>query len=129
MKNRIAILLVISTLLVMTLSACSAVKDVTTVNDLGKNFMNSFESGNPEISWPMMDSALQQQIGDQAAWANYVAPRKFTDWNFTNTSLKGKTAETDGQAVLNEYTYSVLLGFTKENGTWLISTLDIKLKK
>lgn len=45
MKNRIAILMVVSVILVMALSACGAVKDVATVNDLGKSFMTALRDG------------------------------------------------------------------------------------
>jgi hypothetical protein len=68
MKNRIAILIVISVVLVMALSACGAVKDVSTVNDLGKSLMTAFRDGDAVTSWDMLTADVQTEVGSSAAW-------------------------------------------------------------
>jgi major membrane immunogen (membrane-anchored lipoprotein) len=54
MKNRIAILMVVSIVLVMALSACGLVDDIATVNDLGKSLMTAMRDGDASGSWNML---------------------------------------------------------------------------
>jgi hypothetical protein len=129
MKNRIALLLVVSVILVMALSACGAVKDVATVNDLGKSFMTAMRDGDAAGSWDMLTEDIHTEIGDLATWEEYVAPRNYSDWSFSNTEVQSDVAQMDGEATLGEDTYTVLLGFTKENDAWLISTIGINIKE
>src|SRR5512133_1938029 len=85
MKNRAAILIVDSIVMIMALSACGAVKDVGTVNDLGKGFMTALRDGDISGSWDMLTTSVQDEVGGTDAWAEFVTPRNFSDWTFTST--------------------------------------------
>lgn len=128
MKNRVAIFLVVSIVLVMALSACAAVKDVSAVNELGRNFMTAMRDGDAAGSWDMLDENLHTEIGDLPAWEGYVIPRNFSEWSFSHTEVQNNLAQIDGEALLGEDTYTVLLGFTKENDAWLISTIGFNIQ-
>lgn len=128
MKNKIAILMVVSVVLIMALSACGAVKDVATVNDLGKAFMTALRDGDTSGSWDMLTTAVQDEVGGTDAWVEFVTPRNFSDWTFTNTQVENAAAQMDGEATLGEETYTVLLIFDKEADTWKLSGINFSLK-
>lgn len=128
MKNRIAILMVVSVILVMALSACGAVKDVAAVNDLGKGFMTALRDGDSSGSWDMLTSAVQEEVGNTDAWVEFVTPRNFSNWNFTSTNVQNNSAEMDGEATLGDETYTVVLVFDKADDAWKISGINFTLK-
>jgi len=129
MKNRVAILIVVSIVVIMALSACGAVKDVGTVNDLGKGFMTALRDGDTSGSWDMLTTAVQDEVGGTDAWAEFVTPRNFSDWNFTSTNVQDNSAEMDGEATLGAETYTVVLIFDKTDDTWKISGINFTLKQ
>jgi hypothetical protein len=129
MKNRVAIFLVVSIILIMALSACSAVKDVASVNDLGKGFMTALRDGDTSGSWDMLTTAVQDEVGSTEAWTDFVYPRNFSNWNFTNTQVENDTAQMDGEATLGEETYTVVLIFDKIDDSWKISGINFALKE
>ncbi|MBA3075701.1 MAG: hypothetical protein FP831_19065 [Anaerolineae bacterium] len=129
MKNRVAILMVVSIILIMALSACSAVKDVASVNDLGKGFMTALRDGDTSGSWDMLTTAVQDEVGSTEAWTDFVYPRNFSNWNFTNTQVENDTAQMDGEATLGEETYYVVLIFDKVDDSWKISGINFSLKE
>lgn len=129
MKNRVAILMVVSIMLIMALSACSAVKDVASVNDLGKGFMTALRDGDTSGSWDMLTTAVQDEVGSTEAWTDFVYPRNFSNWNFTNTQVENDTAQMDGEATLGEETYTVVLIFDKIDDSWKISGINFALKE
>ncbi|MDP3449203.1 MAG: hypothetical protein Q8R87_01390 [Anaerolineaceae bacterium] len=129
MKNRVAILMVVSIILIMALSACSAVKDVASVNDLGKGFMTALRDGDTSGSWDMLTTAVQDEVGSTEAWTDFVYPRNFSNWNFTNTQVENDTAQMDGEATLGEETYTVVLIFDKIDDSWKISGINFALKE
>lgn len=128
MKNRLAVLMVVSVVLVMALSACGAVKDVATVNDLGKAFMTALRDGDTSGSWDMLTTGVQEEVGSADAWVEFVTPRNFSDWTFTNTSVENATAQMDGEATLGEETYTVVLVFEKLDEIWQLSGINFSLK-
>ncbi|EKD88888.1 MAG: hypothetical protein ACD_34C00285G0001 [uncultured bacterium] len=128
MKNRVAILMVISIILIMALSACGVVKDVAAVNDLGKGLMTALRDGDTAGSWDMLTTAVQDEVGSTDAWADFVYPRNFSNWNFTNTQVENNSAQMDGEATLGEETYTVLLVFDKVDDEWKISGINFALK-
>lgn len=129
MKNRIAILLVVSVIIMMALSACGAIKDVSIVNDLGKSFMTALRDGDAESSWTMLTTAVQDEIGSQEAWQEFVAPRNFSEWSFSNTQVNNNVGQMDGEATLGTDTYTITLVFDKANDAWLVSGININLKQ
>ncbi len=128
MKNRVAILMVVSVVLVMALSACGVVNDIGAVNDLGKGFMTALRDGDSSGSWDMLTTAVQEEVGGTDAWVDFVTPRNFSNWNFTNTQVENNSAQMDGEATLGEETYIVLLVFDKVDDAWKISGINFSLK-
>lgn len=129
MKNRIAILVVVSIVLIMALSACGAVKDISTVNDLGKGFMTALRDGDAEGSWNMLTIDIQEEVGGTDAWTEFVYPRNFSNWDFSNTQIENNYGQMDGEATLGDETYTVVLIFDKANDTWKISGINFSLKE
>jgi hypothetical protein len=120
MKKRIVSLSVLSMVLVMALSACGVVNDVSKVGDLGKSFMTALKNNDATTSWDMLNSTVQTQIGDAAAWKDFVTPRNFSDFSFSNTQVNNNTAQMDGEANLGKDKYTVALVFEKNDDNWLI---------
>lgn len=129
MKNRVAILMMVSVVLIMALSACGAVKDVGTVNDLGKGFMTALRDGDAAGSWEMITTDVQEEVGGADAWAEFVYPRNFSNWDFSNTQVENDLAQMDGEATLGEETYTVVLIFDKVDDSWKISGINFSLKE
>jgi hypothetical protein len=129
MKNRIAILIVISAIFVMALSACGAVKDVATVNDLGKSLMTAMRDGDAAGSWDMLTVEVQNELGDIDGWSEFIYPRNFSNWNFTNTEVENNVAQMDGEASLGDETYTVLLVFDKIDDEWKVSGINFTFKE
>lgn len=128
MKNRIAGLIVISVVLVMALSACGLAGDMKAVNDLGDSFMTALRDGDADSSWEMLADNIKTEVGDATAWVDFVTPRNFSDWNFSNTQVNNDSAQLDGEATLGEDTYDVVLVFNKINDVWLISGINFSLQ-
>lgn len=129
MKNRIAIIMVIAIVSVMALTACGLVKDMSTVNSLGKTFMASFRDSDPASSWEIMTSDLQEELIDVDSWAMMIAPYTFSEWSFSNTQVENDQALMEGEATLDSDSYTVELTFYKENNTWQVAGFDIAIKE
>ncbi len=128
MKNRIAILVVISVVLIMALSACGLVGEMKSINDLGDDFMTTLRDSDAASSWDMLADNIKTEVGDETAWAEFVAPRNFSDWSFNNTQINNDSAQLDGEATLGDETYDVVLVFDKINDVWLISGINFSLQ-
>lgn len=124
MKNRMAVILLCSIVLVMTLSACGAVKDLSAVNDAGDAFMTALRDGDVVTSWNMLTTEVQTEIGDIASWQDFVIPRNFSEWKFSNTQVENDVAQLDGEATLGAESYSVVLVFQKVDDYWLLSGIN-----
>jgi len=129
MKNRIAILMVVSIVLVMALSACGLVDDISTVNDLGKGLMTAMRDGDAAGSWDMLTVDVQTELGDIDGWSEFIYPRNFSNWNFTNTEVENNVAQMDGEATLGDETYTVLLVFDKIDDEWKVSGINFTFKE
>ncbi|PKO00056.1 MAG: hypothetical protein CVU42_04760 [Chloroflexi bacterium HGW-Chloroflexi-4] len=129
MKNRIAILMVVSIVLVMALSACGLVDDIATVNDLGKSLMTAMRDGDASGSWNMLTVDVQNELGDIDGWSEFIYPRNFSNWNFTNTEVENNVAQMDGEATLGDETYTVLLVFDKIDDEWKVSGINFTFKE
>ena len=124
MKNRVAAILVCSIVMVMTLSACGAVKDLSAVNDAGEAFMTAMRDGDVVTSWNMLTTEVQTEVGDIASWQNFVIPRNFSEWKFSNTQVENNVAQLDGEATLGADSYSIVLVFQKVDDYWLLSGIN-----
>lgn len=129
MKNRIAILMVVAVVFVMALSACSVVNEITTVSDVGNAFMTALRDGDNATSWAMLTTDVQTEVGGEAAWAEFTAPRNFSKWKFSNTEFENDVAQMDGEATLVDETYTIVLVFDKVNDSWLVSGINITFKE
>lgn len=129
MKNRIAIVILISIIAVVTLSACSAVNGLSAVNDTGKIFMAALRDGDHAATWDMLVPEVQIEVGSQAAWADFTTKYRFTKWKFTETKVDNDTAQSDGEATLGAHSYSFRLVYAKINDNWKISGVNFTQKK
>lgn len=122
-------MLIVCITLIMGLSACVSIKEITAVNDLGKGFMTAIRKGDTASSWNMLSEGIHSEVGDLSAWGNYIQSLNFSEWSFTNTEVYEDEAQMVGTAALGEDVYTVKLWFTKTNDTWLISSININLEK
>lgn len=125
MKNRIAIVLVAAILLVMSLSACGAIKGVS---DVGESFMVALRDGDFDTSWELLTTDLQTEIGDKATWTESFSLYNFSDWSFSNTQIENDVAQMDGEATLGQDTFTVVLVFDKVGEAWLVSGINFTLQ-
>ena len=125
MNKKSVTLAVVLILLVVLLSACTALKDSTTANDLCKSFMAVVQSGDTAGSWQMLTPELQAQIGGIAEWDPQISQYRFTEWKFTNLQVEDEIALMEGNAVIGVDEYNVTLNLRKINEAWLISYLKI----
>jgi len=121
MKNQTIKLVVISLIVMLALSACGAISDVKQAGDA---FMMSFRDNKPSDSWGMLVADVQNEVGSEQAWAEFVAPRSFNNWKFSNTQITNDVAQMDGEAKLGADTYDITLVFEKENDMWKISGVN-----
>jgi hypothetical protein len=126
MKKRLLIFLTPMIVLMFFLSACSAVSDIKLVNDTGKAFMTALQNSDSASSWKMLTPAIQEEVGGEEAWAEWISIRNFPKWSFNNTEVSVSTGRMDGTAELDGEQYIVSLGFEKSDETWLISGINFE---
>jgi hypothetical protein len=129
MKNRISILLVFAIVVIMTLSACGVVGEITAVSDAGKAFMTALRDADHATSWNMLTSDVQTEIGSEPAWVEFATPRNFSEWKFSETNVENDTAQIDGEATLGADTYTLRLVLDKVDEEWKISGISVTLKQ
>ena len=83
----------------------------------------------PRAHGIMLATSVQDEIGSTDAWVEFVTPRNFSDWTFTNTQVENATAQMDGEATLGEETYTIVLVFDKIDDAWKVSGINITLKQ
>jgi predicted small secreted protein len=128
MKNWTKILLSVS-IAVMLLSACGVVKGFSDVSKAGDAFMAALRDGKNDVSYAMLTTALQQEIGGKDAWAQFTAPRNFESWNFTSTNIQNDQGQLDGQGKLGGDTYDITLVFQNSSSGWLVAGIQFSLAK
>jgi hypothetical protein len=128
MKSRITMLVLVSIISVLALTACGAVSDLSVVSDNGKAFMAALRDGNHETSWNLLDPSLQTEIGSYNDWVDFATPRNFSESKFSSTNVSGSEATMEGEAVIEGVTYLVNLVFYKSGDAWLISGIDFSQK-
>lgn len=126
MKKRFSVLILLSVILMLVLSSCSAVSDLKTIGDMGKAFMTALEEKDTSASWNMLAPGVQTEIGDEIAWADWATIRSFPDWKFTNTEISNGVGQMDGEATLEGVTYQVTLVFDKIDEVWKISGINFE---
>lgn len=127
MKIKIFVISVILVLM-LAMTACGAVSSLKTANTTGDAFMQALKDQNNEASWNLLAQNVKDEIGDQAAWANFTQPRNFDSWKFNSTNITDKQAQLDGEATISGDTYTVTLIMDPDGENWLISGINFKLK-
>lgn len=127
--KKLSVLVLVSIVAVMLLSACSVVGDLTQVKDTGDAFMTALRDGDAQTSWDLLSPDLQTEIGDQAAWVDFAAPRNFSEWKFTNTQFENDYGQLDGEASLGVETYTIQLVLFRIADAWKIAGIDIVFKE
>lgn len=128
MKNRLTTILLVSTVLVLLLSACSAVNGLSDVKSTGEAFMTALKNGDHTTSWNMLTTSVQDELGSEPAWEEWASIRAFPEWKFTNTQVENNEAQLDGEATLDGVTYDVTLVFDKTDTGWLVSGINFQEK-
>jgi hypothetical protein len=128
MKTRLSMIVLVSILAVLALTACGAVSDLSVVSDNGKAFMAALRDGDHETSWNLLDPSLQDEFGSYDSWVEFATPRNFSESKFSATNVSGTEATMDGEAVIGSETYLVNLVFYKTGDAWLISGIQFSLK-
>ncbi|MHC1740313.1 MAG: hypothetical protein AB9897_04295 [Anaerolineaceae bacterium] len=110
--------------LMLTVTACGAVSSLKTTGSTGDAFMQALKDQDNEASWNLLTQAVKDEVGDQAAWADFTAPRAFESWKFTSNNITNNEAQLDGTATINGETYNVTLVLDQSGDSWLISGVN-----
>jgi hypothetical protein len=114
--------------LLFAVTACGAVSSLKTVNSTGNEFMQALKDQQNDTSWNILAKSVQDQIGDQTAWAAFTKPRTFDSWKFSSNNVTNNQAQLDGEATLNGDTYTVTLVMDQSGDNWLISGINFTKK-
>ncbi len=112
-------------LLVIILSSCSAVNDLSKVSAAGNTFMTALRDVDLVTSWDMLAPSLQSEIGDRTLWSDWASPRNFESWTFSNTQINNDQGQIDGEATIGNEIYTITLVFTKISGVWKVAGINI----
>jgi len=123
MKKKLFVGLVVGILLLVSLTACASLGDVS---DMGNAFMSALSTGDNAASYQMLHPDIQQEVGGEAGWAEWAAIRNFEKWSFNSNSVENSTAQLEGTAELDGVTYDVVLIFDKVDDTWLITGISFE---
>ncbi|MEA5078056.1 MAG: hypothetical protein VB013_05755 [Anaerolineaceae bacterium] len=128
MKNKLLTLSVF-VILILSLTACSAVSGLKTASDTANAFMQALKDQDNETSWNMLAQNIKDELGDTSAWADFTAPRGFESWNFTSTNITDGVAQVDGEAKIGSETYTVTVILDPNGDGWLVSGLNFTFKE
>lgn len=126
MKKLLGISFILITL--FSLTSCGVVSSLQSVTDTGNAFMQALKDGDSATSWNMLTKDVQNEIGGEAAWADWIAPRNFSEWSFNSTNIENSTGTLEGEAKLDQDTYKITLVMEANGDGWLISGINIELK-
>lgn len=120
MKKRLVTVLVVAFVLIFSLTACGALKDIS---NLGDKFMTALSTQDNATSYAMLAEDIQGEVGYEAGWADWTSIRAFDEWKFTSNSIENDLARLEGTAKLGEEEYLVTLEFTKNGDAWELTTI------
>ena len=115
-------------ILLVSLTSCSVVAGLQSASDTGNTFMQALKDNDNSTSWSMLSQNIKDELGSEAAWADFTEPRNFSDWSFTSTNIENSTATLDGEATLGADTYYISLVMEADGESWLITGINIELK-
>lgn len=111
-----------------SLTSCGVVSSLQSVTDTGNAFMQALKDGDNTTSWNMLTQSVKDEIGGEAAWADFAAPRNFSEWTFNSTNIENTTGVLEGEAKLDGDTYKITLVMEANGDGWLVSGINIELK-
>jgi len=115
-------------ILMAALTACSVVSGLKSAADTGNAFMQALKDNDNTTSWNMLDQNIKDEVGSEAAWADFTLPRNFSDWTFSSTNIENSTATLEGEATLGADIYYITLIMEANGEEWLITGINIELK-
>jgi hypothetical protein len=118
-------ILIIGSLL---LGACSLAKDLGAVQKAGNDFMTGLRDKQYQITWGMLTTSLQTELGTYNDWQNFASPRAFDTWSFSNTQVQNDEAQMDGDCALGADAYTLRIVFARVGTDWKISGINITAK-
>jgi hypothetical protein len=123
-------LLFVSTavILLFSLVSCSVVSGLKSAADTGDAFMQALKDNDNATSWGMLGQNIKDELGSEAAWADFTEPRNFSDWTFSSTNIENSTATLEGEATLGADTYLITLIMDANGEEWLVTGINIELK-
>lgn len=89
--------------------------------------MTALRDGNHDVSYNMLTSDLQKEIGGKDGWVQFATPRNFASWKFNSTNFQNNQGQLDGQAVIQNETYDMTLVFLNVNQEWKVAGINFKL--
>ena len=69
-------------LVVVVLSSCGVVNDLSKVSATGNTFMTAMRDVDLVTSWNLLAPSLQNEIGDRTLWSDWASPRNFENSTF-----------------------------------------------
>jgi hypothetical protein len=115
-------------IMLFALTSCGAVSSLTSASDTGNAFMQALKDNDNTASWNLLAQNVKDEIGDQAAWADFTLPRNFSKWSFSSTNIENNVATLEGEATLGADTYKITLIMDANGDSWLVSGINIELK-
>jgi hypothetical protein len=98
------------------------------VQKAGNDFMTALHDKQAQVSWDMLTTSLQAEIGTYADWQNFAAPRAFDTWSFSNTQVQNDQGQLDGECAIGSDAYTITLVFDRVGTDWKVSGVNIKAK-
>lgn len=120
MKKRLLLVFVAALVMMLSLSACGSLKEIS---NLGDTFMSALSTGDNATSYAMLSEDIQAQVGYETGWAEWAAIRDFSEWKFTSNSIENDIARLEGTALLDGDEYKTTLEFTKSGDDWQLTTI------
>jgi hypothetical protein len=115
-------------ILLASLTACSAVAGLQSAPETGNAFMQALKDNDNTTSWNLLSQNIKDEVGSEAAWADFTGPRNFSAWTFSSTNIENSSATLEGEATLGVDTYYITLIMEANGESWLITGIDIVLK-
>ncbi len=123
-----ASLIVIVLISSLLLGACSLAKDISAVQKAGNEFMTGLKDSQYQVTWDMLTTSLQAEIGTYNDWVAFATPRVFDSWSFSNTQVQNNQAQLDGECAIGSDAYTITLVFERVGTDWKVSGINIKAK-
>ena len=123
MKKNLVLVTAVALVLVFSLTACGALKDVS---NMGDAFMTALKDGDHAASYQMLSEDIKAEIGGEAGWAEWAAIRNFDSWKFNSNSIENDVATLVGNAKLDGEDYVVTLIFDKIDEVWKITGISFE---